>query len=51
MRRSTAPTTRWRALPTLLVVLGAIGLGAVTARAEDRPGFPNPNRAQVERGR
>jgi hypothetical protein len=26
--------TRWRALPTLLLVVGAILLGAVTARAD-----------------
>jgi hypothetical protein len=26
---------RWRALPTLLIVLAALALGAVTARADD----------------
>lgn len=35
VRRTSTPT-RWRALPTLLVVLGAMGLGAVTARADDQ---------------
>jgi hypothetical protein len=28
---------RWRALPTALIVIGAIALGAVTARADDTP--------------
>jgi hypothetical protein len=28
---------RWRALPTALVVICAIALGAVTARADDAP--------------
>ena len=32
---------RWRALPTLLLVLGAILLGAVTARAD----VPHAHRA------
>jgi hypothetical protein len=27
--------TRWRALPTALIVIAAIALGAVTARADD----------------
>jgi hypothetical protein len=27
--------TRWRALPTLLIVVAALALGAVTARADD----------------
>jgi hypothetical protein len=26
---------RWRALPTALIVIGAIALGAVTARADE----------------
>jgi hypothetical protein len=26
---------RWRALPTILVVIAALALGAVTARADD----------------
>jgi hypothetical protein len=26
---------RWRALPTLLIVIAALALGAVTARADD----------------
>jgi hypothetical protein len=26
---------RWRALPTALIVIGAIALGAATARADD----------------
>jgi hypothetical protein len=29
---------RWRALPTLLIVIGAITLGAATARADATPG-------------
>ena len=29
---------RWRALPTALIVIGAIVLGAATARADDVPG-------------
>jgi hypothetical protein len=29
--------TRWRALPTALIVIGAIALGAATARADDAP--------------
>ena len=32
----TRPTT-WRALPTLLIVVVALALGAVTARAQPRP--------------
>jgi hypothetical protein len=28
---------RWRALPTALIVIGAIALGAVTACADDAP--------------
>jgi hypothetical protein len=28
---------RWRALPTALIVIGAIALGAATARADDAP--------------
>jgi hypothetical protein len=28
---------RWRALPTALLVIGAIALGAATARADDAP--------------
>jgi hypothetical protein len=28
---------RWRALPTALLVIAAIALGAVTARADDAP--------------
>ena len=32
--------TRWRALPTALLVIVAIALGAVTARADD--GAPRP---------
>jgi hypothetical protein len=28
---------RWRALPTALLVIAAIALGAVTARADDLP--------------
>jgi hypothetical protein len=28
---------RWRALPTALIVIAAIALGAVTARADDAP--------------
>ena len=32
--------TRWRALPTALLVIVAIALGAVTARAAD--GAPRP---------
>jgi hypothetical protein len=27
---------RWRALPTAVIVIAAIALGAVTARADDR---------------
>jgi hypothetical protein len=27
--------TRWRALPTALIVIGAIALGAATARADE----------------
>lgn len=41
MRRSTTPT-RWRALPTLLVVLSAVGLGAATVRAEPESADPRP---------
>jgi hypothetical protein len=37
----TRPTI-WRALPTLLVVLVALALGAVTARAQQ----PQPARSQ-----
>jgi hypothetical protein len=29
---------RWRALPTALIVIVAIALGAATARADDAPG-------------
>jgi hypothetical protein len=29
---------RWRALPTALIVIAAIALGAATARAEAAPG-------------
>ena len=32
--------TRWRALPTALIVIGAIALGAATARADDAPAQP-----------
>lgn len=28
---------RWRALPTALIVIGAIALGAATARADEAP--------------
>ncbi len=28
---------RWRALPTILVVIAALALGAVTARADEGP--------------
>jgi hypothetical protein len=28
---------RWRALPTALLVIAALALGAVTARADDTP--------------
>jgi hypothetical protein len=35
----TRPTT-WRALPTLLLVLVALALGAVTARAQPRSAPP-----------
>jgi hypothetical protein len=28
---------RWRALPTALIVIGAIALGAATARADEGP--------------
>jgi hypothetical protein len=28
---------RWRPLPTALIVVGALALGAVTARADDAP--------------
>jgi hypothetical protein len=28
---------RWRALPTALIVVGALALGAVTARADEGP--------------
>jgi hypothetical protein len=31
---------RWRALPTALIVICAIALGAVTARADDGSGQP-----------
>jgi hypothetical protein len=31
---------RWRALPTILVVIAALALGAVTARADDAPAHP-----------
>jgi hypothetical protein len=31
---------RWRALPTLLIVIVAIALGAATARADDAPAHP-----------
>ncbi|MEP6952870.1 MAG: hypothetical protein ABI950_02265 [Solirubrobacteraceae bacterium] len=37
--------TRWRALPTAMLVILAIALGAVTARADDgapRPSSPGP---------
>jgi hypothetical protein len=40
---------RWRALPTALIVIGAIALGAATARAEAHrvppPGGSVPGRA------
>ena len=32
--------TRWRALPTALIVIGAIALGAATARADAAPAQP-----------
>jgi hypothetical protein len=32
--------TRWRALPTALIVICAIALGAATARADDAPAQP-----------
>jgi hypothetical protein len=28
---------RWRALPTVVIVIAALALGAVTARADDAP--------------
>ena len=31
---------RWRALPTALLVIGAIALGAATARADEGPAQP-----------
>jgi hypothetical protein len=31
---------RWRALPTLLIVIVALALGAATARAEAGPAHP-----------
>jgi hypothetical protein len=33
--------TRWRALPTALIVIGAIALGAATARADGTPAQPD----------
>ncbi|HKE81828.1 MAG TPA: hypothetical protein VKB54_21100 [Solirubrobacteraceae bacterium] len=40
MRFSLSMQTRWRALPTALIVIGAIALGAATARADDAPAHP-----------
>jgi hypothetical protein len=33
---------RWRALPTALIVIGAIALGAATARADEAHRLPSP---------
>jgi hypothetical protein len=42
----TRPTT-WRALPTVLIVVAALALGAVTARADDAtPQHAAPAQAQ-----
>jgi hypothetical protein len=34
--------TRWRALPTALIVIAAIALGAVSARADEAHRVPPP---------
>ena len=38
---------RWRALPTALIVIGAIALGAATARADDAPAHPHRRREHL----
>ena len=40
MQQPVSPT-RWRALPTALIVIVAIALGAATARADGAPAQPD----------
>jgi hypothetical protein len=48
--RSTTPTT-WRAVPTALVVVGFLALGALAARADTSPVAPQAPHALVSHAR